>query len=72
MDATEMRGKTPDELRTALVALKKESFNLRFQQATGQMENTARMRTVRREAARVKTILNQKAAAAAQSSSAEA
>ena len=61
-----MRGKTPDELRTALVALKKESFNLRFQQATGQMENTARMRTVRREAARVKTILNQKAAAAAQ------
>lgn len=72
MDATEMRGKTPDELRTALVALKKESFNLRFQQATGQMENTARMRTVRREAARVKTILNQKAAAAVQSSSAEA
>ncbi len=66
MDATEMRGKTPDELRTALVALKKESFNLRFQQATGQMENTARMRTVRREAARVKTILNQKAAVAAQ------
>ena len=65
MDATELRGKTPDELRTALVALKKESFNLRFQQATGQMENTARMRTVRREAARVKTILNQKAAAAA-------
>ena len=72
MDATEMRGKTPDELRTALVALKKESFNLRFQQATGQLENTARMRTVRREAARVKTILNQKAAAAAQTSSAEA
>ena len=72
MDATEMRGKTPDELRTALVALKKESFNLRFQQATGQMENTARMRTVRREAARVKTILNQKAAAAAQTSSLEA
>ena len=65
MDATELRGKTPDELRTALVALKKESFNLRFQQATGQMENTARMRTVRRDAARVKTILNQKAAAAA-------
>ena len=65
MDATEMRGKTPDELRTALVALKKESFNLRFQQATGQLENTARMRTVRREAARVKTILNAKAASAA-------
>ena len=65
MDATELRGKTPDELRTALVALKKEAFNLRFQQATGQLENTARMRTVRREAARVKTILNAKAADAA-------
>ena len=65
MDATELRGKTPDELRTALVALKKESFNLRFQQATGQMENTSRIRVVRRDAARVKTILNQKAAAAA-------
>ena len=47
MDATAMRGKTPDELRTALVALKKESFNLRFQQATGQMENTPRLRFVR-------------------------
>ena len=65
MDANELRGKTPDELRTALVALKKEAFNLRFQQATGQLENTARMRTVRREAARVKTILNAKAASAA-------
>ena len=46
-------------------ALKKEAFNLRFQQATGQLENTARMRSVRREAARVKTVLNQKAAEAA-------
>ena len=65
MNATDLRGKTPDELKTELETLKKESFNLRFQSATGQMENTSRMRTVRRDAARVKTILNEKAAAAA-------
>jgi large subunit ribosomal protein L29 len=65
MDAKELRAKTPDQLRDDLVALKKESFNLRFQQATGQLENTARMRAVRRDTARVKTILNEKAAAAA-------
>ena len=67
MDANELRNKTPDELRTQLADLKKESFNLRFQQATNQLENTARMRQVRRDTARVKTILNEKAAAAAQS-----
>jgi large subunit ribosomal protein L29 len=66
MNATELRDKTPDQLREALVDLKKEAFNLRFQQATGQLENTARMRAVRRDAARVKTILNEKAAQAAQ------
>jgi large subunit ribosomal protein L29 len=65
MDATDLRAKTPDQLRDDLVALKKEAFNLRFQQATGQLENTSRMRAVRRDAARVKTILNEKAAAAA-------
>ena len=65
MDATELRGKTPDQLREELSNLKKEAFNLRFQQATGTMENTARMRVVKRSAARVKTILNEKAAAAA-------
>jgi len=65
MDANELRDKTPDQLRDELAALKKEAFNLRFQQATGQLENTARMRTVKRDAARVKTILNEKAAAAA-------
>ena len=65
MDANELRGKTPDQLRDELVALKKEAFNLRFQQATGQMENTSRMRQVRRSVARVNKILNQKAAAAA-------
>ncbi len=65
MNAAELREKTPDELRAELEKLKKESFNLRFQQATGQMENTSRMKAARREAARVKTILNEKAAAAA-------
>jgi large subunit ribosomal protein L29 len=65
MDATELRGKTPDQLREELSNLKKEAFNLRFQQATGTMENTARMRFVKRSAARVKTILNEMAAAAA-------
>ena len=65
MDANELRDKTPDQLRDELVALKKEAFNLRFQQATGQMENTSRMRQVRRGVARVNTILNQKAAAVA-------
>ncbi|GGE16882.1 50S ribosomal protein L29 [Primorskyibacter flagellatus] len=66
MSAQELRDKTPDQLREQLVELKKEQFNLRFQQATGQLENPARMRAARREAARVKTILNQKAAAAAE------
>lgn len=65
MNATELRAKTPEQLREDLVALKKEQFNLRFQQATGQLENNARMRTVRRDAARVLTILNEKAAAEA-------
>jgi large subunit ribosomal protein L29 len=65
MNANELRDKTPDQLRDQLVQLKKEAFNLRFQQATGQMESTARMRQVRRDVARVKTVLNEKAAAAA-------
>ena len=65
MDASDLRGKTPDELRVELDNLKKEAFNLRFQQAGGNLENTARVRQVRRDAARVKTILNEKAAGAA-------
>ncbi|MFC6688682.1 50S ribosomal protein L29 [Jhaorihella thermophila] len=65
MNAQELREKTPDQLREDLAALKKEAFNLRFQQATGQLENTARMRTVRRDIARVLTVLNEKAAEAA-------
>ena len=65
LSATELREKTVDQLREDLVNLKKESFNLRFQQATNALENTARMREVRRDTARVKTILNEKAASAA-------
>ena len=65
MNAKELGDKTPDQLRDELVTLKKEAFNLRFQQATGQLENTARIREVRRNVARVNTVLNQKAADAA-------
>ncbi len=65
MTAKELLGKTPDQLRESLVALKKEAFNLRFQQATNQLENTARMRAVRKDVARIKTVLNAKAAEAA-------
>jgi len=65
MKAIDLRDKTPDQLRDDLERLKKEAFNLRFQAATGQLENTAEIRKVRRDAARVKTVLNQKAAEAA-------
>ncbi|MWD26595.1 50S ribosomal protein L29 [Aquicoccus sp. SCR17] len=67
MDAKELRDKTPDQLREELANLKKEAFNLRFQQATGQIESTSRMRSVKRDVARVKTVLNEKAAQAAAS-----
>ena len=56
MNAKELRDKTPDQLRDDLASLKKEAFNLRFQQATGQLENPSRLRGARRDAARVKTI----------------
>ena len=65
MNAQDLRDKSPDELRDQLVQLKKEAFNHRFQAATSQLENTARMRQVRRDVARINTILNEKAAAAA-------
>ena len=65
MNANELRDKTPDQLREDLANLKKEAFNLRFQQATGAIENSSQMRKARRNAARVKTILNEKAASAA-------
>ncbi|CRL10789.1 50S ribosomal protein L29 [Phaeobacter italicus] len=66
MNANDLRDKTVDELRDMLASMKKESFNLRFQQATGQLENTSGIKAARRNAARVKTILNEKAAAAAE------
>jgi large subunit ribosomal protein L29 len=62
MKAGDVRLKTPDELDDQLDALKKEQFNLRFQRASGQLENTARVRVVRRDIARIKTILAEKAA----------
>ena len=65
MSANELRDKTPDQLKDELTSLKKEQFNLRFQAATGQLENASRMKTVRRDVARVLTIMNEKAANAA-------
>ena len=62
MKAADIRAKSTDELKTELVVLKKEAFNLRFQVASGQLENTARVRQVRRNIARIQTILNQNAA----------
>jgi large subunit ribosomal protein L29 len=62
MKAGELRTKTEDQLREQLLQLKKEQFNLRFQKATGQLENTARVREVRRDIARIKTILAAQAA----------
>jgi large subunit ribosomal protein L29 len=58
MKAGDFRTKSPDELRQSLLELKKERFNLRFQKASGQLENTARVRQVRRDIARIKTILH--------------
>ncbi len=62
MKASELKTKTPDELVTELTSLKKEQFNLRFQRASGQLENTARVRKVRRDIARIKTVIGQQAA----------
>ena len=62
MKAGEMRNLTLDQLDDELVKLKKEQFNLRFQRATGQLENTSRVRQVRRDIARLKTIVRQKKA----------
>ena len=61
MKGSDLRAKTADELKGDLVGLKKEQFNLRFQRASGQLENTARVRQVRRDVARVKTVLGQRA-----------
>jgi large subunit ribosomal protein L29 len=62
MKASDVRSKTPDELADDLASLKKEQFNLRFQKATGQLEKTARIRQVRRDIARIKTIAAEKSA----------
>ena len=63
MKAADVRAKTPDELKSELEELSKEAFNLRFQRVSGQLENTARVRQVRRDIARIKTILGEKTSA---------
>jgi len=65
MKGKDLVGKTKDELNTKLGDLKKEQFNLRFRKATGQLENTASVRQVRRDVARVKTALQKQSAAKA-------
>ena len=60
MKANDVRALTPDQLEEELAKLKKEQFNLRFQKATGQLENTARVRVVRRDIARIQTVLRGK------------
>ena len=62
MKASDIRDMTVDQLDDELIKLKKEQFNLRFQGATGQLENTGRIRQVRRDIARIKTIAQQKRA----------
>ena len=63
MKSSDVRAMTVDQLDDEVLKLKKEQFNLRFQRATGQLENTARVREVRRDIARMKTIARQKRAA---------
>jgi large subunit ribosomal protein L29 len=69
MKAEELKGKSKDQLKEQLLDLKKEQFNLRFQQASGQLENTARVREVRRDIARIKTILTATSGASAAAAS---
>src|SRR5262249_33048054 len=64
MKAADARAMTLDQLDDEVIKLKKEQFNLRFQRATGQLENTSRVRTIRRDIARMKTIAAQKRAGA--------
>jgi large subunit ribosomal protein L29 len=56
----DIRAKTPDELQAQLLDLRKEQFNLRFQRATGQLEATGRIKVVRRDIARIKTIMSER------------
>lgn len=67
MKATDLRTKSDDELKQQLLDLRKESFNLRFQAASGQLENTARKNTIRKDIARIKTILGERTSAASAS-----
>lgn len=67
MKTEDIRSKSGDELNDQLLQLKKEQLNLRFQKASGQLENTARVGAVRRDIARIKTILGERARAAAAS-----
>ena len=60
MKASDLRARSQDELTEQVDTLGKEIFNLRFQRASGQLENTARVRQVRREIARIKTILGER------------
>ena len=62
--SSDLRAKTDDQLKESLLALKKEQFNLRFQKASGQLENTARVLTVRREIAAIKTIIGERSRSA--------
>jgi large subunit ribosomal protein L29 len=66
MKAAEVRQKTPDELTDSLRALRREALNLRFQRASGQLEATSRVREVRRDIARIQTVINQRRRAAKQ------
>ena len=63
MKMTDVRAMTKDQVKDEILKLKKEQFNLRFQRATGQVENTARIRQIRRDIARLKTAQSQPAAA---------
>ena len=63
MKASDLKTKTSDELTDELGKLKKEQFNLRFQRATGQLEKTSRIKEIRRDVARIKTVARQKATA---------
>ena len=63
MKVEDIRAMSPDQMEDAILNLKKERFNLRFQRATGQLENTSRLREARRDIARIKTIAAQKRAA---------
>jgi large subunit ribosomal protein L29 len=65
MKISDIRDMSADQLDDELIKLKKEQFNLRFQRATGQLENTARVREVRRTIAQIKTISNEKSAQSA-------